>query len=153
MAQGARRVRKPPECGMDLSLPPVMAGLLANFLDIRAVWRIGLDPDAAAAAPARLTLLVFADSPTLQRLHKHEKPRFEARFAGLELLVVTDGDLFESAWGSRRVSGSLARCAWRQHTGSEAFYDESRWASDAAAGTVVRVRRKAVLVWRARTAD
>lgn len=125
-----------------------MAGLLASFLDIRAVWRIGLDAEAAAAAPAGLTLLVFADAPTLRRLHKCP----DARFPGLELLVVTDGDVFESAWGAR-VSGSLARCAWRQSSGSEAFYDESHWAPGAAAGTVVRVRRKAVLVWRSREAD
>lgn len=127
----------------------LLEGLLASFLDIRAVWRIGLDPDSAEAAPARLTLLVFADAPTLQRLHKYKEPRL----AGMELLVVTDGDVFESAWGSRRLSGSLARCAWRQHTVSEAFYDESRWAPDAAAGAVMRVRKKAVLVWRSREAD
>lgn len=121
-----------------------MEGLLASFLDVRAVWRIGLDPDAAAPGAERVTMLVFADAATLQRLHKSTP-----RVAGLDLLVVTDGDAFESAWGLRSAPGSLGRCAWRQTSSSEAFYDESHWSDGADGGTVVRVRRKAVLVWRA----
>ncbi len=60
--------------------------------------------------------------------------------------MVIDGDVFESAWGPRKLSGSLARWAWRQISPHEAYYDEARWAQ---AGSVVRVRRKALLLWQA----
>jgi hypothetical protein len=130
---------------MDFCAQQLMTGLLARFLDVRAVWRIGLDPEAAApGAGHQVTMLVFADAPTLQRLHKSTP-----RIPGLDLLVVTDGDVFESAWGLRSAPGSLGRCAWRQTSANEAYYDESHWSGGADGGAVVRVRRKAVLVWRA----
>ena len=41
---------------------------------------------------------------------------------------------------------TLARWAWRQISPHESYYDESRWAQH---GSVVRVRRKALLLWQA----
>ena len=49
------------------------------------------------------------------------------------------------AHGSARRCTFLARWAWRQTSANEAFYDEARWAEDGK--TVVRLRRKAQLVW------
>ena len=101
-------------------------------------------PDQSRLTPARRELLAFADAATLERLRRCEY----LHRADIEFLVVVDGDLFESAWGPRKLSGSLARWAWRQISPHEAYYDESRWAqSDADAGAVVRVRRKAFAVW------
>ena len=57
----------------------------------------------------------------------------------VSLLVVTDGDSFENAWGAQPSSGSLARWAWREGTAGQAYYDESRWAPEEEAGSVVRV--------------
>jgi hypothetical protein len=88
-------------------------------------------------------LLAFADVRTLQRLRQSS----QLHRADVELLVVFDGDRFENAWGQRRISGSLARWAWRQVSDELAYYDESKWAPGAAAGAVVRVRRKAILIW------
>ena len=63
-------------------------------------------------------------------------------------MVVVDGDGFESAWGPCRLSGSLSRWAWRQISAHEAYYEEARWDERAReAGNVVRVRRKALLLW------
>ena len=76
-------------------------------------------------------LLVFADTATLHRLQSLPQ------VAGVEILVVSEGDAVQS-W------------AWRQTSASEAFYDEARWSEDGT--TVVRVRRKAQLVWQ-RPAD
>jgi hypothetical protein len=118
--------------------------VLASCLDIREVWSIDQCVDASQPVAARHELLAFADTATLSRLRKSE----HLHRADVELLVVIDGDLFESAWGPRKLSGSLARWAWRQVSPHEAYYDESRWSqAESDAGGVVRVRRKALLVW------
>jgi hypothetical protein len=123
-----------------------LAGFLARLVErgpgIRAVWSLG-NPDDAAQ-PSGRELLAFADRPTLERLRAAE----DLHRADVQLLVVVDGDRFENAWGPCRLSGSLARWAWRQVSPAVAYYDESKWAQrHGEAGTVVRVRRKALLVW------
>ena len=124
----------------------LVSSVLAGCLDVHAVWSMDRCPDQSRPALARHELLAFADAPTLQRLRKSE----HLHRADIELLVVIDGDLFESAWGPRKLSGSLARWAWRQISPHEAYYDESRWSqSDSDTGAVVRVRRRALLVWQA----
>jgi hypothetical protein len=126
-------------------LSAFVASVLARCLEIREVWSVGHADLALAATGSARELLVFADRPTLQKLRRSD----HLHHAGVELLVVFDGNQFENAWGRRRLSGSLARWAWRQVTDELAYYDESRWADHAADGGVVRVRRKAVLIWRA----
>jgi hypothetical protein len=125
-------------------LPEVAALLfrvLADCIDITSVWSIGHDPDVESCLPAGPgALLAFADRATLTRLQRCANLHSDM----IEFLVVVDGDVFENAWGVQKLSGSLARWAWRQTSATEAFYDESRWAD---AGRVVRVRRKAFLVW------
>jgi hypothetical protein len=114
-------------------------------LDIRAIWSMDHPTNK---------LLVFADPATLQRLRRAD----ELHCADFEVLVVVDGDAFESAWGQHRVVGSLARWAWRQASAAHAYYDESRWAGrdddpgDGVRGDVVRVRRKATLMWQSQSA-
>ena len=128
--------------------PPEVADflfrILATCLDITSVWSIGHDPEAPGDAPR--TLLAFADKATLQRLRAGEY----LHLAHIEFLVVIDGDLFESAWGPCKLSGSLARWAWRQTSSQDAYYDEARWAEG---GGVVRVRRQARLLWERATAE
>lgn len=132
--------------------PPEVAAfvdrIVASCLDIRAVWSIGHDPQAYDALEPR-RLLAFADHATLQRLRSCEHLHHD----GIELHVVVDGDLFETAWGPQKLSGSLARWAWSQTSAHEAYYNEARWAQDIGdAGAVVRVRRKALLVWQSANA-
>lgn len=129
------RVPAPAHAGM-------VAQVLSQFLDIESVWCIDQQPGdcEAAANPARL--LAFADATTLRRLRASE----HLHVPGIEFLVVTNGDEFASAWGPGRLSGSLARWAWRQTSPREAFYDEARWSGSD--GGVMRVRRKAFLLWR-----
>lgn len=119
--------------------------LLAACLDIRAVWSMDHEPAEGGGALGAHRLLAFGSGATLERLRKCEA----LQAAGFELCVVTDEDAFESAWGSARRCGSLARSAWRRASAGEAFYDETRWAATGEAGAVVRVRRKALLVWQA----
>ena len=131
-----------PECPMGTSLTAAVNALLASCLDIRAVWSIDHEVNDTGACAEQVKLLVFADAATRARLHRSGP----AGNGVAQLLVVIDGDVFESAWGPAVHSGSLARWAWRQTAPGEAFYDEARW--DGYARGVMRVRRKALLVWR-----
>ena len=126
-------------------LSAFVSRILARCLDISAVWSVGHSDLAITAPDSPSELLAFADGPTLQMLRRSDY----LHRADVELLVVFDGNQFENAWGPRRLSGSLARWAWRPVTDRLAYYDESRWADHERDGGVVRVRRKAVLIWRA----
>ena len=126
----------------DVLLPVVSA-----CLDIASVWSIDHEPGEESDALSQRTLLAFADQATLRRLRDSE----HLHSPHVNFLVVVDGDAFASAWGASRISGSLARWAWQQSSPSEAFYSESRWAGDER--SVIRVRRKAFLVWSRDVAD
>lgn len=119
----------------------VVHSVLANCLDIRSIWSIGHETAGERSDASPLRLLAFGSHAVLERLRKCDR----LHTPEVEFLVVVDGDLFATAWGPAAWSGSLARWAWRETSTEEAYYDESRWAH---AGSVVRVRRKACLVWR-----
>ncbi|HUQ26350.1 MAG TPA: hypothetical protein VM140_11825 [Burkholderiales bacterium] len=126
-------------------LDSFISRVLACSLDIRSLWSIDHSPEEPCLATAPYQLLAFADLATLQALRRATDLHHEE----LNFLVVIDGDRFESAWGACKVSGSLARWAWRYVSSDEAYYDESRWdARTGHAGSVVRLRRKALLVWK-----
>lgn len=124
-------------------MPPaaLLRRLLRDESDIQAVWSVGHSADADMPPAAKRELLIFAGPATLERLRKSA----DARESDVSLLVVTDGDAFENAWGAQPLAGSLARWGWREGSPGQAFYDESRWV---AAGGELRVRRKALLLWR-----
>jgi hypothetical protein len=119
-----------------------VSSVVVGCPEISSVWSMDHAGDQPAPTAVQYELLAFADKATLQRLRRSEN----LQRADVEFLVVIDGDVFESAWGPRKLSGSLARWAWRQISPHEAYYDEARWAQ---AGSVVRVRRKALLLWQA----
>ena len=124
-----------------------VSSVLAHCLDIRAVWWTGT---AADLPPRPDRLVIFADTATLAILRKSDR----LHRADVQALVVFDGDRFQDAWGPDRAAGSLARWAWRQDEPDVAYYSEAKWAhGDRAAGIVVRIRRKALLVWRSARLD
>jgi hypothetical protein len=127
-----------PACAM-----PFLSSVLVSCLEIRSVWFVDLSPDASRPDADWHQLLAFADATTLSHLRKLE----DLHRTDVEFLVVTDGDAFESAWGPRKLSGSLARWGWRQVSPVEAYYDCSCWTERSGAGQIVRVRRKALLAW------
>lgn len=134
-----------PSLGVSSELTVFVSRVLASCLDIRSLWSIDHAPEETALSLPPRQVLAFADLHTLQQLRRSD----ELHRDDLEFLVVTDGDVFENAWGRCRVSGSLARWAWRYASPEEAFYDESRWDPRGGnAGGVVRLRRKALLIWR-----
>src|SRR5512134_2584174 len=109
---------------------PVHSGavlrLLADCLDISALWSIDHEPDESWPGLDHIRLLAFADATTLARLRRSQY----LHRPDVEFLVVVDGDAFASAWGAGNLSGSLARWAWRQTSAREAYYDESRWSGN-----------------------
>ena len=129
---------------MDAPLAALVRGMLVTCLEIRAVWSIDHDVGDTSVPARHCRLLVFANALTCARLHAAR----QADALAVQILVVTDGDAFESVCGAPASSGSLSRWAWRQTAPREAFYEEARWAPDGFdARAVVRVRRKALLVW------
>jgi hypothetical protein len=131
------------------STPPEISGFISRILErclnIRSVWWMAQDNHEAAPVAPRWDLLAFADPTTLERLRKAT----DLHRADVDILIVMDGDRFENAWGQRRLSGSLVRWSWRQVRPAEAYYNESRWA-DQNDGGVVRIRRRAILIWQSR---
>jgi hypothetical protein len=125
-------------------LSAFLSRVLVSCLEIRAVWS---SADAGSClASASHQLIVFADKPTLLRLRRSD----QLHRADVELLVVFDGDRFENAWGTQRLSGSLSRWSWRQVSDELAYFDQSKWSHpERDAGAVIRVRRQAVLIWAA----
>lgn len=122
-----------------------VSSVLVHCPDIRAVWWSGDSDTAADLLPRLHRLVILADTPTLEILRKSER----LHRADVQALVVFDGNQFQDAWGPDRAAGSLARWAWRQDEPHVAYYSEAKWAhGNRAAGVVVRIRRKAVLVWR-----
>ena len=123
---------------------PFISELLVACPEIRSLWSLDHSASDTCLQPGRSQLLAFADLATL----RHLRIREDLHRTDVALLVVVDGDGFESAWGSCRLSGSLSRWAWRQISAHEAYYEEARWEERASeAGNVVRVRRKALLLW------
>lgn len=127
-------------------LSAFVSRLLVHHPDVEAAWSLGHAEGAGVAVHGPHELLLIADEPTLLSLRR-SPPSLD-----VEILVVLDGDRFESAWGARRLSGSLARWAWRRVSPGLAYYDESKWDDGAHTGAVVRVRRKALLIWQRATA-
>ena len=121
--------------------PGSLLRVLTDCLDISEVWSIDHEPDESCPGLDHIRLLAFADPATLARLRRSQY----LHRPDVEFLVVVDGDTFASAWGPGNLAGSLARWAWRQTSAREAYYDESRWSGND--GAVMRVRRKAFLIW------
>ena len=122
-------------------LSKFLSRVLVSCMEIRAVWS---SADAGSGlASASHQLIVFADKATLLSLRRSD----QLHRADVELLVVFDGDQFESAWGPQRLSGALSRWSWRQVSDELAYFDESKWSHpERNAGTVVRVRRQHLLL-------
>ena len=127
---------------MPKEITEFVSRLLQSCLDLTQVWLVAQNRPGAAPAP-RWELLAFANAETLSRLRKADALHTK----DIDVMVVTDGDRFENAWGPRQLSGSLARWGWRQSAPGEAYFDEAKWLENDADGVVVRVRRKAVLLW------
>jgi hypothetical protein len=128
---------------MPSHLSQFASSLVACCPGIRSIWMVETDREG------HVELVVFANGRTLEHLRKAEYLYRD----DVDVLVVTEGDRFESAWGKRRRTGTLLN--WdRRHTGpGEAYYDMARWAGQDQDGLVERVRCKALLLWGDRAKD
>jgi hypothetical protein len=121
------------------------AQLLQRCPAIRSIWLVVARAQASSPDEPASTwnLVAFADSITLALLRNaHDLHRHD-----VQLRVVTDGDRFDTPWGSLRSCGSMMSLEWREAGSAEAYYTEATWAGAAQDGNVQRTRRKAVRLW------
>lgn len=81
------------------------------------VWLTGAHANDTRSPSATWDLLVFADEDTLEALRRDE----DRQRPDVCVLVVLDGDRFESAWGESRA-GRLSEWGWRCEDASTASY-------------------------------
>jgi hypothetical protein len=115
--------------------------LLADCLDISAVWSIGHEPDESTPGLGHIRLLAFADPATLARLRRSQY----LHSPDVEFLVLVDGDAFASA-------GGPATCRARLRAGPSGKRPRAKPTTTSPAGPAMtepfmRVRRKAFLIW------
>jgi len=95
--------------------------LVAAYPSIREAWLFGSRANGYAKPESDWDFLAFADEPTLTAL------RGDLRFhrPGIDLMIVTDGDQFESPWieGSRVDHGELSKdWRWNRRSATTATY-------------------------------
>lgn len=92
--------------------------LRQRHASIDEVWVLAQKPsDDAGQRRGEWELLAFADASTLSALKRDGS----VHRGDVNLMVVTDGDRFESAWGRRR-SGRLSDIGWRLENLHSATY-------------------------------
>lgn len=128
--------------GSTLNVELFIGELLTNCRLLHSIWRVGqlAGGDAAFSPAFAWDLVAFGD---LQALHRLQQAAYLHR-EDVRLRVVTNGNLFQSAWGMQQ-SGSLARWEWAQTNPGEAYYNDL--ASDLAYEN--RTRYRAVRLWHA----
>jgi hypothetical protein len=99
---------------------PYLMALTAQHPTIREIWLIGSRADGTSGPSSDWDFLVFGTAHTLRKL------RSESAFdrADTDLLIVYDGDRFESPWpkGPMLKQGSLTSWKWTQTGDDTATY-------------------------------
>lgn len=106
-------------------------GLRKAYPSIDQVWLLGPRVNEDDERGSEWDLLAFADESALAGIRADRS----VHRAGLNLMIVLDGDRFEGAWGARR-SGRLSSIHWRVRDLHSATYVGDRGAREAA----IRVR-------------
>jgi predicted nucleotidyltransferase len=109
---------------LDFSLiGPYLERLLAAYPNIESVWLIGSRANETARDDSDWDLLVFASREVLEALSTDDS--FSR--SDVDLLVVYDGDNFESPYGGtdnrRSKKGSLKEWEWQLSTPDIAYYE------------------------------
>lgn len=105
--------------------------LRQRHVSIDEVWVLGPKANDEAKRRGEWQLLAFADASTLAALRRDGS----VHRGDVSFMVVTDGDRFESAWGTQR-SGRLSDIEWRLENPHVATYTTDRSTRESA----VRVR-------------
>ena len=112
-----------------LSLPDYLRDFVDRFS--RAgfeVWLMGSRANGNARTDSDWDILIFGDEVLLDAL-KNEAPLEET-----DVLVVHDGDAFQSPWNKTKEgvlkSGSLSGWEWQRKSETEATYSGTKWPHD-----------------------
>jgi hypothetical protein len=129
---------------MILEAPEAIASFVGRLLQLGLeVWLIGSRANQTSTEASDWDLLVFGSQQLLESLAR------EAPIAGVDLLVVFDGEQFKSPWprpeDGHFKCGSLTRWKWTKLSDDAATYEGSKWIDDETWDTsrkrAMRVRR------------
>ncbi len=110
---------------------------------IREIWLFGSRAKGEGGAQSDWNFFVFADEDTFQRLAASR--RFKR--AGVQLLVIRNGDEFRELWGRNPKQGYLSEWEWVKTSDREAEYCGIKWAQEEKGGQTALELCKAVRVW------
>jgi predicted nucleotidyltransferase len=126
-------------------LPKRIVELLAVIRDacpeISSIWLLGSRADGRARDSSEWDFLAFGSRTTVETL----RGLSALHAPDVDILVVTDGERFENAWGTRLRTGSLSQWEWTALE-DEAYYTEAKRTGSERNGSVVRTRGKALRV-------
>ena len=107
-----------------------------------SIWLIGSRANGSARADSDWDLLAFGDPAVLACL----RAASDLHDSNVDFLVVTNGEDFESAWGSKKKTGSLSQWDWNA-SADEAHYTGTKWVENDEEGRVDSNPCKGVRVW------
>lgn len=122
----------------EMALLPEELGMYVDsvrerYPGIAEVWVLRRPTDDEADKAGCWGLLAFADRTVLDALRDDDAVHRD----DVELLIVTDGDQFASAWGAE-ATGTLASLGWRLEDPRSAVYEDRSAHTRHAVATRVR---------------
>jgi len=100
--------------------------IVKNISDIREIWLIGSRANETAKDNSDWDFLVFGTDITLKEL----KYQVIYKLDNIDLLVVYNGDNFQTPWGENPKSGSLSKWCWDRSSENFATYKQTKFIPD-----------------------
>jgi predicted nucleotidyltransferase len=100
--------------------------IVKNISDIREIWLIGSRANETAQDNSDWDFLVFGTESTLKEL----KCQVIYEIDNIDLLVVYDGDNFQTPWEEQPKSGSLSEWCWDRTSENIAKYKQIKFIPD-----------------------
>ena len=121
-------------------LNPYLASLIDRSNEITAIWLLGSRANGTGRIDSDWDLLIFGNEQVLSELRSAEA----LNCRDFDVLVVYDGDRFESPW--QRKDGSLSSWQWRKLSNKRAEYFATKPKDND--GFAVEInRQEAIRVW------
>lgn len=110
--------------------------------EIKSIWLIGSRANGTATVSSDWDFIAFGNDATYERLHSATELHREH----VDFMVVTNGDDFRNAWGSREKTGSLAAWEWKNTSDFSGHYMQTK-EKPGNHFDVIRTIKKAIRVW------
>ena len=110
---------------------------------VQSIWLFGSRANGTSTTSSDYDILVFGNPLTFGTLRFNT----ELHRSNVDLLVVTDGNLFSNAWGAKVKSGSLLRWEWKTTSEMQSCYVEHKWVENKESADILSACRHAIKVW------